>query len=404
MRSDSILPDTTPVAVVIGLSIHGLAVARALARRGVPVHALAEREHPPQPAALTRYAHVHTVQGLNSDALPDLLLDFATSARLEPGAVLFPTSDRMAKSLALGWPRLANLFRLSWASQRDEVLELQRKDSLPALCDRAGVRYPRSVIVKAIDDLPQTRALEYPLVVKPAQPLSSFKAIRAASPEVLVATCQRYSADFPFVVQHWIEGPEPSLYSCTAFLERGRPIVTFTSRKIDAVPRGLGQGTVFESTPAPEVERISKNFLRELHMSGPIAIEFKRDAQGRFWLIEPNVGRTEYCVDVAVQAGINLPYIEYLHATGGSVMEEIRTRERPVIWFDTDKDPTCFVRHLGRLRDDEGHWRKRVFPYVGHADARPVYAAVRQLARTAWRAVARRSTSSETLRDSARLA
>ena len=40
-----------------------------------------------------------------------------------------------------------------------------------------------------------------------------------------------------------------------------------------------------------------------------MAVEFKRSADGRLWMIEPNVGRTEYCVDVCIGNGFDLPWL-----------------------------------------------------------------------------------------------
>jgi len=380
-----------PPALVIGFAIHGLAVARALARSGVEVHVLSEAATPPPPTAHTRYARVYSRRGLNSELLPGILAELMKDLGCEQKIVLFPTSDRIAKSIALAWPQLEEHCLLSWAHCRDQVLELQRKDALAHYCERAGVRYPKSRNLAAAADCDAlARELSFPVVVKPAQPLSAFKAIRVASLEELRQVVAKYPGELPFVVQEWIEGPEPSLYACTAYLDRGRIVQLFTSRKLDASPRGLGQGTVFETLDCPEIIDITQRFLSVLDLSGPVAVEFKRDAAGAFWLIEPNVGRTEYCVDLAIQSGFNLPCIEYVHAIGRpqDMPAPLPTRDR--VWFDTDKDITCFVRNAARLRGQRGGLRKPVFPYLGHDDWGPLAASLRQRARWAVRATGRR--------------
>jgi D-aspartate ligase len=378
-------------ALVVGLSIHGLAVARALARQGVAVHCLSDVESPPQPTVHTRYAKVHFRRGLNTGPLPVFLNELADQIGARARPVLFPTSDRIAKSIANAWPQLSARYLLSWADCRDLVLRLQRKDSLPEYCERAGVTFPRSRVVTSAHDCETLlQGLQFPLVAKPAQPLSSFKAIRVATMAELQRCVADYGADLPFVVQEWIEGPEPSLYSCTSYLVRGEPLYLFTSRKIAASPPGVGQGTVFETVDAPEVGEISAKFVRTLDLTGPVAVEFKRDAAGRFWLIEPNVGRTEYCVDLAIQSGFNLPYMEYLQATGQSTAGAFPTHTRECAWFDTDKDPRCFLANLDRLRTETGSRRKAIFPFFGHDDWRPLQASMLQLLRTSLSAAGRR--------------
>jgi len=378
-RADPAPVESASPALVVGLSIHGLAVARALARQGVIVHCLADVEVPPQPTVYTRYAKVHFSRGLNSAPLDDVLLKLADRIGSARKIVLFPTSDRIAKAIAVAWPALEARCLLSWSGCRELVLELQRKDSLPRYFEAAGVLYPKSRVMQSASDLGGvTAALRFPLAVKPAQPLSSFKALRVETPAALGQCIAQYAADLPFVVQEWIDGPEPSLYACTTYLDHGRALFAFTSRKIAASPPGTGQGTVFETADCPDAREAALRFVATLDLSGPVALEFKRDADGRFWLIEPNVGRTEYCVDLAVQSGFNQPYIEYLHATGQPLPQMLGVRAAPRAWFDTDKDPFCFLRNLGTLRDEHGVRRAPVFPFLGHDDRRPLLEALRQ--------------------------
>src|SRR5262249_54862033 len=119
-------------------------------------------------------------------------------------------------------------------------------------------------------------------------------------------------------------------------------------------------------------------FLQQLDLSGPVAVEFKRDAAGRFWFIEPNVGRTEYCVDLAIQAGFDLPVLEYLHVTGAPVQQALPARTRARVWFDTDKDPRCFITNLKWLRDANGRLRRPIFPFLGHRDWQPLSVSIMQ--------------------------
>jgi hypothetical protein len=92
-------------------------------------------------------------------------------------------------------------------------------------------------------------------------------------------------------------------------------------------------------------------------------------------MIEPNAGRTEYCVDLAIQAGFNLPVIEYHHALGHDLAALAPGHSIPQLWADTDKDPYC----LGTLPPGEVSRRAGpagpVFPYRGHGDPLPLMAS-----------------------------
>jgi D-aspartate ligase len=385
--------DHSSPALVVGMSIHGLAVARALAKSGVCVYGLCDTAVSGAPTAKTRFAKVLMHAGINTDSITNALMDLSVEIDSSHKIVLFPTSDRIVKSIATAWDVLSERYLLSWSHCRDLVLRLQRKDCLPEHCERVGIRYPRSRILATPGDIDDIGSdLRFPLIVKPAQPLSSFKAIRLATKVELARVVDTFGRDLPFVVQEWIEGPEPSLYACTTYLESGQPLFMYASRKLAASPPGLGQGTVFETCDQPEVVRLTETFLGPLGMSGPIAVEFKRDDEGQFWFIEPNVGRTEYCVDLVIQSGYNLPYIEYLHATGQIPGIPLPNRARNCVWFDTDKDLACLFANFSALRTFARDRRRAVFPYWGHGDPMPYWSSLTQQSRTLLRAGARRLT------------
>ncbi len=151
-----------------------------------------------------------------------------------------------------------------------------------------------------------------------------------------------------------------------------------TSRKLAASPPGLGQGTIFTTERNAEIEDLTRQFLKGLDLSGPVALEFKRDNRGQYWMIEPNVGRTEYCVDLAIQSGINLPWIEYCQATGRTVGEEFRVLRQDRTWFDTDKDPLCYLRNRKKLYSGPTPAGAPVFPFVGTSDPKPLMASMAQ--------------------------
>jgi hypothetical protein len=63
-----------------------------------------------------------------------------------------------------------------------------------------------------------------------------------------------------------------------------------------------------------QLECITKDFLDQVNYFGFGGIEYKRDARnGRFLIIEPTVGRTDWQEEVATLAGVNIPLIAYRH-------------------------------------------------------------------------------------------
>jgi D-aspartate ligase len=88
---------------------------------------------------------------------------------------------------------------------------------------------------------------------------------------------------------------------------------------------------------APEAESLLENlttdFFNATHMEGMCSMEFKKDRNtGRFVMIEPTVGRTDWQEEVASVNGINIPLAAYCYELGFSVPEPKKSRP-PVVWI-----------------------------------------------------------------------
>ena len=362
-------PDTKnrPIALVLGFNIHGLAVARALARNGVEVHAVTP--YPSMPTTATRYAKVHVREGVDKGHVLPFLLDFAQTELIGRKAVLFPTNDRLVQSLGTNWEDVPAQFLLSWSDSAAQILELISKDNLPGYCRRAGIKHPHSITARSLDEcLEELGESDQALMVKPAHPQSGFKALIVRERRELEKVFSNYPDDLPFVVQQYIDGDTHDHYFCSMYVHEGKALAAMTGRKLCAHPPNTGQGTVMTAESNDEVLALSQRFVDHLEISGPVSIEYKRDPSGEYWMIEPNVGRTEYCVDLAIQSGLNLPQIEFDLQTGGGVPTTSEIRNDGVSWYDTEKDLWCFLSQCWRHRGFPPQGKQAVFPYWGHAD------------------------------------
>lgn len=364
-------------ALVLGMSIHGLAISRALARAGIEVYAI--EQSPQLPATATRYAKVLYADGINSERAADILLEQRRFLPQDRPAVLYASSDNMVRSIAANWSRLEPYFRVSWSDSISTVQHLINKANLEQVCRDRDVLYPRSSILGEGDSIDAAiEEVGLPILVKPIRPLSGFKAVHIEHAEQLHRLVDQFRGDLPFLVQRWIPGGDETLYFCSMVLDNSQPLAVFTGRKLRAFPSGTGVGTVVESCPAPDVRAISEQFVAGLGLSGPIAIEYKRDPEGRYWLIEPNVGRTEYSVDLIIQHGLNFPLLEYKLAQGRPEAAPDMPR-REVIWYDSERDPLCYAKLCWQQLTLKPYGKTPVLPYFGHGDSRPLLRALRRL-------------------------
>jgi D-aspartate ligase len=361
-----------PDAVVVGLCAHGLAVARSLAARGLSVLAL--EPDGGQPGVRTRVAQVESRGPINGPGLATTLVSLAEEAGWSGLPVLFLTNDNMVRNVAENFGALRTRYRWSWQDCAPELLYLLNKEQLPAACAGRNVLFPATSTLASTDHIEEVlRAVPFPAMVKPAWPLGAFKAKIVHSRSELERLVGEFQRSLPFVVQQWIEGDVKSLTFGVVYLDRGRVVATFEGRKAYAGKDGLGQATTMEPWPDADVREAAVEFLRDRPLSGPVAVEFKRGTDGRLWMIEPNVGRTEYCVDVCIGNGFDLPWLEYCHVDGRE-LPRLRNENRR-IWFDCDRDRFSWLRYLSRNPADPRAYRP-LFPYAGHGDPGPLVARV----------------------------
>ena len=89
---------------------------------------------------------------------------------------------------------------------------------------------------------------------------------------------------------------------------------------------------------APEVESIleplTKGFFDAVRFVGLCSMEFKRDRQsGKFLMVEPTIGRTDWQEEVASLHGVNIPLAAYCYELGLPLPAVEKARDS-VIWLD----------------------------------------------------------------------
>lgn len=321
-------------AVVVGLCGHGLALARALHRTGIPVLALEATRSLPGTATLS--AEIEWVRDINGAGLIAALQ--ALARRFEPGdrPVLYLTNDRMVATVAAHRRELAGRYRLSWSDCAERLVPLLDKLNIEARCAAVGLDYPRSAMVRSEADLKALHSrLRFPIIFKPSRPLSSFKTAVASALDDAYQVLQRHRGSLPFIAQEFIPGDDRHIHFGALYLDRGRVLARFQGRKLRSRP--MGHTTIAESSPNADVARLAERFYDGLEISGPVSLELKRGPDGRYWVIEPTVGRTDFWVDVCIHNGVDLPVIEYRHQLAQSL--PATTQRRQVVWINDERDP-----------------------------------------------------------------
>jgi predicted ATP-grasp superfamily ATP-dependent carboligase len=358
-----------PPAVVVGLCAHGMAVVHALADHGIEVHgleAIASR-----PGNRTRLATVHMVPDVNGRGMIDALVELRKHVGGAVNPILFVTNDNMVRAIAEDWERIRPHYRLSWGHCIGEVRKLLIKSSLEDRCRAVGSAYPRTAVLElaaGISALQDT--VDFPAIAKPARPLSGFKTRVCQSAADLEDLARTNAADLPFLVQDWITGGEERLSFCALYLRNGEVLARFDGRKLRSRP--MGHTTVAEPAPNADTFAETERFFKDLGMSGFVSLEVKRDDNGRIWVIEPTLGRTDAWIEVCTANGINFPYVEYCDQAGLPLPHQ--PQQASHVWLNFDRDPACLPWYLWRVAGGKARLRTPTFTYGRLRDPVPLLA------------------------------
>jgi predicted ATP-grasp superfamily ATP-dependent carboligase len=171
--------------------------------------------------------------------------------------------------------------------------------------------------------LDASRSLKFPVVVKPFRSRIPTAAgwlgttVHHAGSTAELARLYRdveYLNSFPSLIQERIVGPGDGLF---VLFDRGRLIATFAHRRLREKPPAGGVSVYRESVAAdPELVEYSARLLEPLGWHGVAMVEFKRDHRsGRPFLMEVN-GRFWGSLQLAIDAGIDFPFLTYQLARG----------------------------------------------------------------------------------------
>jgi len=299
-------------AIVAGLDLNGLGVVRSLGQAGIRVVVLDTDLN--KATAATRYGSKLRVKALSGPAFIEELL--ALRSRFDSNPVLLLTQEASVATVSAERARLAGAYRFTMP---DHTLmeDLLDKLRFQALAERLGFPIPRAVRLVRGQPTDAIDGLRYPCALKPTTKDPEYgkrfaKAYKVGSAaEIRELWSAVHEVVDEMIVQEWIEGGDSDVYFCLWYRSSTeRPSISFVGRKICQWPILVG-GTA-SCMPAPEaaaeLTALTERFFEAVGFLGIGSMEYKRDPRdGRFYMIEPTVGRTDYQEEIATLNGVNIP-------------------------------------------------------------------------------------------------
>jgi D-aspartate ligase len=357
----SAMTRSDPPAFVLGMTVIGLAVARALGREGIPVYGFDVSPPFRRPAFSSRFCTAAFVSPDPLEDAPGLLQLLAReAARQDEKPVLFFTDDPFVEFVGRNRAALAEHFRFAFPPAEMFGALLDKRKQLD-LAQRVGLPCPRTFFPDTREDILAMRhRVQYPVIIKPHQGHlwrqrysgEVSKGFRADSPDELVARFDEVlAAGFAAIVQSVVLGPATNILMFNAYVARdGAVLARYTGRKLRQYPVDFGNAVLCESVPEPELAALSIRFLRATGYRGPAGIEMKRDDRdGKLKFIELNA-RPELFHSLPLAAGVNLSLVEYLDLAGRP-QRIVPPQRQGVTWWNGVRDVQSLLtlRRRGEL-------------------------------------------------------
>ncbi len=312
-------PMPQPPAIVFNSHITGLAVARSLGRRGIPIIAL-DREAGGYGLA-SRYV---TVAGRCPNVLADEDAFIATLVRLgqtlTQRGVLYPTNDEWV--LAVNRHRAALDPYVTIPFSGPEIVEpILDKSQLYRTAAERGIPIPRTWYLDDSDPAALAAELPYPCILKPTEQRSFYEAFgvkvwQIESPEELQQRLAQV-AGHGVVIQEIIGQGLSDFYSVCPYIGRdGTSHGVFVGRKLEQYPPDFGTGCLVQAAWVEEIARQGEQILTAFGYQGIAEVEFIYDARDNTHkLLDVNT-RVWKWIGLPIAAGVDLPWLAYTDALG----------------------------------------------------------------------------------------
>ncbi len=296
-------------ALVLGDDIRPLlSVIRSLGRGGIEVHI---GWHPAGTEALrSRYvtrAHPLPAYHPDDDRWKRAIVELMDRERFD---LIIPCSDPTTVPLQTHRAELESHGRIYLLDDQTFGV-VNDKFMANELARSLGIRLPRELVVRRIDESDQVREMfELPVVIKPQWShdpgaLGPRRLVRKLdSWAKLIPSLREMLPAGPVAVQEYVRGRGTGV---ELLLADGEPLLEFQHQRLHEPPQG-GAGPYRQSMPlTPELRDAALAFLGALRYTGVAMVEFKVNPQTKNWaFIEVN-GRFWGSFPLAVAAGADFP-------------------------------------------------------------------------------------------------
>ncbi len=344
--------------VILHMTATGLAIARSLGKRGVPVYGV--DNHKFEIGHKSKYVKSSELSYISykDKSLVNRLIDFAKKYS-EKKPVLYFAGDEYLFSLIDHIDILNRYYILPECYRNGSAKTCLNKKSFYNQCNHLNLDIPATIYLNKNSSIDQIlQQIKLPVLLKPVFG-HKWKAILAGKKVFIIynaAQLNRLFATFKdeikhFMLQELIPGKDDSIYQLSVFIDdNGIVREVMCSRKIRQHPNKFGIGSYITTTWRDDLVRIGLDDLAKLGFKGICDIEYKFDARYDHWrLIEINP-RVGMYFALCEYAGLNLVWNSYCYFIDRKdLMEKSGRQKDGLSWQYLARDiPAIFQKILNK--------------------------------------------------------
>jgi predicted ATP-grasp superfamily ATP-dependent carboligase len=196
----------------------------------------------------------------------------------------------------------------------------RRKDKILQMAEKQGIPIPRTWYIDNISKINRLKdSLSYPVVIKPQMSSGAVGISYPKNPGDLVEQYLSIHQRFPFpLIQELIPREGPGYGASFLLDEKGEVRASFVHKRLREYPVTGGASTLRESVRRDDILDMARALLNALDWFGVAMVEFKvdpRDGTPKLMEINPRFWGS---LSLAVEAGVNFPYLLYRMSRGES--------------------------------------------------------------------------------------
>ena len=208
-----------------------------------------------------------------------------------------------------------------------------------SFCEKLGIPYPKTIIVKHQDDIEIIHSIHLPLIIKPNRRddlkgdiFRNTTVYTTEHLEEITQNLKQYlNKGFSFLVSEIIPGDGSNIYAYIGYRRKSGEITNeWTGKKLSQFPNDFG---VFSSASnqAPEIiQEQGRKLLEGMNLTGIVEPEFKYDYRDKkYKLMEINLRSTMWH-RTGNLSGVNIQYTQYLDATGQKIPIQQQEKKRNI--------------------------------------------------------------------------